>query len=198
LVACLRLYPWSLLLLLIVCLCCFSVTRWGNCELTSRVACCLALLVASIAITVGMYMGDCYGHYMRAEAPHGAIREAVCRHMSFLSSEVVVFLSVLFMLGGANIVLLQVMIMTAGECTGDAKLPFGFIIRPLYVPPMVDSPASDVDKSCVVCLVNKVTITLLCGHPIYCCGCAKLMAARRKPACAICREPIIMFVKFFG
>jgi len=67
----------------------------------------------------------------------------------------------------------------------------------LRVPTMEDIPTKVSELQCIVCTVNRIRISLGCGHAIYCRGCAATMAATSNPVCSVCREPITVFARCF-
>ncbi len=57
---------------------------------------------------------------------------------------------------------------------------------PPFVQP-TDEPTDD--NPCVVCFVNRRTMTARCGHRCACFGCSARLAAAPDPRCPVCRAP---------
>lgn len=57
-----------------------------------------------------------------------------------------------------------------------------------YVPD--DKVEATIDDRCVVCLFNKGTVQLKCGHTSLCQKCFQVMVVRRIGKCPICRSDI--------
>jgi hypothetical protein len=78
--------------------------------------------------------------------------------------------------------------------------PLLYVLHQLLERAQRDQPAVDgapraqptdepTDNPCIVCCVNRRTMTARCGHRCACFGCSARLAAASDPRCPVCRAP---------